>query len=191
MSGILSFISKRFVAGEDFDQALNAVRSLNSRKISTTLDILGENVSNQEEAKAKADAYLNVVDGINKSGVESHVSLKLTQMGLDVSDDFCFENVSRIFERAKQYNNFVRVDMEGSGYAERTLQLVYRWHELYPNMGTVIQAMLHRSISDILELNRRKIRVRLCKGAYKEPPIVAIQEKKHVNENFVKLMQML
>ena len=191
MAGFLWFVAKRFIAGESCEAALSTVRELNSKNITTTMDILGENVASEKEAKAKADAYIDVLDSIDKAGVESHASLKLTQMGLDISDEYCFENVSRIFERAKQYNNFVRVDMEGSDYIERTLNLVYRWHEKYPGMGTVIQAMLHRSIGDIIKLNRHKIPVRLCKGAYKEPACIAIQDKKHVNQNYIRLMQIL
>jgi proline dehydrogenase len=130
-------------------------------------------------------------NAIAKSGVNSNVSIKLTQMGLDISDEFCYENVSRILDKATALKNFVRVDMEGSPYTERTLQLVYRWHEKYPNMGTVIQAALLRSEKDIAELNRRKITVRLCKGAYKEPAEVAFQRKQDVNANYVKLTEML
>jgi proline dehydrogenase len=191
MNGLLWFIAKRFIAGEDFESALDSVRALNDKGITATLDILGENVNSEEEARAKANAYIDVLDKIKTSGVNSHVSIKLTQMGLDISDDFCYENVSRIFDKAQEHDIFVRVDMESSDYTERTLKLVYRWHEKYPNMGTVIQAMLHRSVGDIMELNRRGIRVRLCKGAYKEPPTVAIQDKRHVNENFIRLTEML
>jgi proline dehydrogenase len=191
MNGLLWFIAKRFIAGEDFESALDSVRALNDKGITTTLDILGENVNSGEEARAKADAYIDVLDKIKTSRVNSHVSIKLTQMGLDISDDFCYENVSRIFEKAREHDIFVRVDMEGSAYTDRTLKLVYRWHEKYPNMGTVIQAMLHRSVGDIMELNRRGIQVRLCKGAYKEPPLVAIQDKNHVNQNYIRLTEML
>jgi proline dehydrogenase len=117
--------------------------------------------------------------------------MKLTQMGLDVSDDFCFENVSRVIETAGENGIFVRIDMEGSKYTDRTLQLVYRWAAKYNNVGTVIQAMLHRSEFDVQELIRRRIRVRLCKGAYKEPPAVAFARKEDVNSNYVKLMKLL
>ncbi len=191
MSGILSFLARRFVAGETFEESLKAVRALNAKNITTTLDILGENVKNQQEATAKADAYIEVLEKIHNSGVNSHVSIKLTQMGLDVSDDFCYENVSRIFEKAKGYSNFVRVDMEGSDYTQRTLDLVFRWHKEYINMGVVIQAMLYRSEDDIRELNKNKIRVRLCKGAYKEPSSIAFQDKRDVNKNYIKLMKLL
>jgi proline dehydrogenase len=152
---------------------------------------LGENVSSSEMARNLADMYIDLLHFIAKEKVTANVSVKLTQMGLDVSDDFCFENVNRIIEAAKSHNNFVRIDMEGSGYTDRTLALVYRWAEKYDNVGTVIQAALYRSEKDIMELNRRKIKVRLCKGAYKEPGTVAFQKKDDVNSNYIKLMKLL
>jgi proline dehydrogenase len=112
-------------------------------------------------------------------------------MGLDISDEFCFENVGRIIQAAKDRHNFVRIDMEGSDYTERTLQLVYRWAEEFDNVGTVIQSMLYRSENDIKELNQRGIGVRLCKGAYKEPASVAFPKKEQVNSNFIVLMKLL
>jgi proline dehydrogenase len=159
--------------------------------MSTSLDILGENVKNQEMAIKTADNYINLLQTIYDHALNSHISIKLTQMGLDISDDFCYDNVSRILEKAGSLNIFTRVDMEGSDYTERTLQLVYRWHEKYKTMGTVIQSALHRSENDIKELNKRKIRVRLCKGAYKEPGSVAFQRKDEVNANYIKLTDML
>src|SRR4030067_1118504 len=128
-------------------------------------------------ARDLANLYTNLVEAIDRDKLTANVSVKLTRMGLDVSDDFCYRKVSRIIEAAGASNMFVRIDMEGSDYTERTLQLVHRWAGKYDNVGTVIQAMLHRSEADIGELIRRGIRIRLCKGAYKEPPSVAIQRK--------------
>ncbi len=188
---ILTIFAKRFITGETLDSAIEAIKHLNSMKMTATLDMLGENVSNKEMAIKTADSYLEMLDAIAQSGVNSNVSIKLTQMGLDISDEFCYENVSRILDKATALKNFVRVDMEGSPYTERTLQLVYRWHEKYPNVGTVIQAALRRSEKDIAELNRRKITVRLCKGAYKEPKEVAFQLKTEVNDSYIRLADML
>jgi len=188
---ILTIFAKRFITGETPDSAVEAVKGLNANKMTATLDILGENVTNQTMAIKTADNYLEILDAIAKSGIKSNISIKLTQMGLDISDDFCYDNVSRILDKATELKNFVRVDMEGSPYTERTLQLVYRWHEKYPNMGTVIQAYLYRSEKDIAELNRRRITVRLCKGAYKEPKELAFQGKDEVNSNYIKLADML
>lgn len=189
--GLLTFLAKRFIAGETKEEAFESVRKLNELGMRTTLDILGENVTSKEMAQNLADSYINLIDSIAKEKITANVSLKLTQMGLDVSDNFCYENVSRIIEAAKIHNSFVRVDMEGSNYTERTLQLVYRWAEKYDNVGSVIQAMLYRSEGDIKELNLRGIGVRLCKGAYKEPPTLAFQKKDDVNQNYIRLMKML
>jgi proline dehydrogenase len=189
--GLFTFLAKRFIAGETKEEAFEAVRKLNKMGMKTTLDILGENVNSSEMATNLANLYIDLIKSINKEKVGANVSVKLTQMGLDVSDQFCFENVSRIIETAKANNSFVRIDMEGSPYTERTLQLVYRWAEKYDNIGTVIQAMMLRSENDIKELNKRKIKVRLCKGAYKEPVSVSFQKKDDVNANYIKLMKML
>jgi proline dehydrogenase len=187
----LTFFAQRFVAGETADEAVEAVKKLNGMGMSTSLDILGENVKNQEMAIKTADNYISLLQTIHDHALNSHISIKLTQMGLDISDDFCYDNVSRILDKAESLKIFTRVDMEGSAYTERTLQLVYRWHEKYKLMGTVIQAALIRSENDIKELNKRKVRVRLCKGAYKEPGSVAFQRKEDVNNNYIKLTDML
>jgi proline dehydrogenase len=187
----LTFMARRFVAGDTADQAMAAVKQLNDSGMSATLDILGENVSSQEMAIRTADKYIDLLQMISDSGIDSNISIKLTQMGLDITDQFCFDNVSRILDKAQSLNIFTRVDMEGSKYTERTLQLVYKWHEKYQNMGVVIQSCLYRSENDVKELIKQKIKVRLCKGAYKEPGSVAFQAKDDVNNNFAKLADML
>jgi proline dehydrogenase len=189
--GLLTLIAKRFIAGETREQAFSAVRKLNMLGMKTTLDILGENVTSSQMARDLADSYIELINAIAGENITANVSMKLTQMGLDVSDQFCFDNVNRIIATAKSHNSFVRIDMEGSKYTDRTLQLVYRWAEKYDNVGAVIQAALYRSEGDITELNRRNIRIRLCKGAYKEPSMVAFQKKEEVNANYIKLMKML
>ena len=189
--GILTFFARRFIAGETKEEAVSAVRKLNGIGIKATLDILGENVSSKKMAEDLADRYIDLLETIDSTEVIANVSLKLTQMGLDISDDFCYDNVGRIIEAARQRNSFVRIDMEGSDYAQRTLDLVYRWAEKSDNVGAVIQAMLYRSENDINNLIQRGIRVRLCKGAYKEPASVAFQKKDQVNENYVVLMKLL
>ncbi len=189
--GILTFFAKRFIAGETKQEAVEAVKKLNGMGMRTTLDILGENVSSEQMAVDLADRYIDILKTIETTNIDANVSLKLTQMGLDISDDFCYENVGKIIEAARQRNNFVRIDMEGSGYTERTLNLVYRWADKYDNVGTVIQSMLYRSEDDVRELIKRGIRIRLCKGAYKEPETLAFPKKSQVNENFIKLMKIL
>ena len=189
--GLLTVLAKRFIAGETKEDAVKAVRDLNALGIRTSLDILGENVTSEEMARDLANTYIDVLKTIDNENIKANVSVKLTQMGLDISNDFCFDNVSRIIETARDRGNFVRIDMEGSAYTQRTLDLVYRWADKYDNIGTVIQSMLYRSAGDVAQLISRGIRVRLCKGAYKEPDSVAFQEKDKVNENYVTLMKML
>jgi len=188
---LLTFLARRFIAGDTVENAISAVKNLNASGMTATLDILGENVKNQEQAIRTADSYISVLQTIADTGINSNISIKLTQMGLDISDQFCFDNVSRILDKAENLNIFIRIDMESSKYTERTLQLVYRWHEKYPDIGTVIQSYLYRSENDIKELNERQIRVRLCKGAYKEPKSAAFASKDDVNSNFIELTEML
>jgi proline dehydrogenase len=189
--GILTILARRFIAGETKQEAVAAVRKLNEMGMKTSLDILGENVTSKEMARSLADHYIDVLETISSEKITANVSVKLTQMGLDISDEFCYENVGRIIKAAKELGNFVRIDMEGSDYTERTLQLVYRWAEEFDNLGAVIQSMLYRSENDIRELNERGIKVRLCKGAYREPASVAYPKKDQVNSNFIALMKLL
>ncbi len=184
-------ISRRFVSGETQEEAIQTVKELNQKGFIATLDRLGENVTNKEEATRAADDYILLLDRIRENGINSNVSCKLTQMGLDLDFDFCLNNVRRIVEKAKQYRNFVRIDMEDSPRTEKTLQICYALHKESPDVGAVIQSYLYRSEEDVKKLLDQKIRIRLCKGAYKEPRAVAFQKKKQVDDNFVKLMKMM
>jgi proline dehydrogenase len=159
--------------------------------ITTTLDHLGENVENQDDARRAADDYLKVLDAIGSSGVKSHVSLKLTALGLDLGDDFCRSNVARILQRAKEIGTFVRIDMEGSDYTDRTLAIYRSLAGEFDNVGIVIQAYLYRSEADIAALCEAGAKVRLCKGAYKEPPNKAFPKKADVDQNYMRLTKML
>jgi proline dehydrogenase len=183
--------SARFVAGSTLDQAMAVCRELNSEGITVTLDVLGESISSVEEAAAARDAYLRTLSAIHEKGVQGNVSLKLTQFGLDLSAEVCRANVAQLVEKAAALNGFVRIDMESSEYTGRTLELVCDLHSKYRAVGTVIQAYLYRSKSDIEMLNERGIRVRLCKGAYLEPAGVAFPKKEQVDANYVELMQLL
>lgn len=187
----LTRLAKSFVAGETVDEAMKAVKKLNEKGIMATLDVLGESVKERAQSDKAVSSYLGLLDAIPRAGVKSHVSLKLTQMGLDIDDEYCFENMVKILSRAAEHDNFVRFDMEGSALTQRTLNIFYRIRERFGNAGIAIQAYLFRSEKDIEELNRRKAKVRLCKGAYKEPKEVAIQKMKGIRENFLKLETML
>jgi proline dehydrogenase len=184
-------LSKRWVPGEALEDALAAVKDLNAAGITASLDHLGENVASEAEARAAAQVYLQMLDEIHRRGLESHVSVKLTQMGLDISSDLCRENLTAIVQRASEQGNFVRVDMESSEYTDRTLAMVREMHQRFENVGTVIQACLHRSDNDSTALMEEQIRIRLCKGAYQEPPSVAYQHKVDVDRNYVRLSQEL
>ncbi len=174
-------MARRFVSGETLDEALDAVRELNRAGMIATLDHLGENVASQAEAVAAADEYMVLLDAIDESGVKSNVSLKLTQMGLDLGDDFCYDNVRRIVHRAQQLGNFVRVDMEGSDYTTRTLAIYRRLRGEFDNTGVVVQAYLHRTQSDVEGLIADGMgHFRLCKGAYDEPETIAYRERPRV-----------
>jgi len=183
----------RFVAGETLAQATRAIMALNSKGIMATFDHLGENVSTADEAIASADAYIEVLNQIERTGIKSNVSLKLTQMGLDVDEELCFRNVSRICQRAKELDNFVRLDMESTAYTDRTLDMFRKlWHESgYRNVGMVLQAYLYRTEDDVREMNSLGARVRLCKGAYNEPAEVAFPRKADVDANYAKLAALL
>jgi proline dehydrogenase len=183
----------RFVAGETLDQAAASIKELNRNGIMATFDHLGENVNTESEAVASADAYIAVLDRIESDGLNSNVSLKLTQMGLDVDPELCFNNVSRICKRAQEFNNFVRIDMESSAYTDRTLDVFRRlWHESgYRNVGVVLQSYLYRTEKDVQEMNKLGARVRLCKGAYNEPENVAFPKKADVDANYAKLTRLL
>jgi proline dehydrogenase len=184
-------MAHRFVAGETLDEALAAVREINRRGMTASLDHLGENVSSRAEAVEAMNAGTEIYRAISASALESNASFKLSQLGLDVSPELAQENIEAIAGQADELGNFVRIDMEGSKYVRRTLEVFYRVHERYRNVGVVIQSMLHRSEPDLERLIERGVRVRLVKGAYLEPPEVAYQRKADVDANFVRLMEML
>jgi len=187
-------ISRRFVAGTTVEEALAATRAVNQLGLSVSVDNLGENVTNADEARHSAQLYHQMLDRMNEQGLNANVSLKLTHMGLDVDEAMAFQISSNVVEHAARINNFVRVDMEGSAYTQKTLDFVRRLHQkpgLAGHVGAVIQAYLFRSEKDIEQLAAEGIRVRLCKGAYKEPPEIAFAAKTDVDANYVKLMKML
>jgi proline dehydrogenase len=181
----------RFVAGEKLEDAIRAARAANAAGMRASLDLLGENVHSQEGALRARAEVLDMLDTIRAEAVDCNVSVKLTQLGLDLDPEFCFQNLRRIVGHAADLGNFIRVDMEGSSYTERTLQLVHRVRSERENVGAVIQAYLRRSETDARRLLEAHTRIRLCKGAYLEPETVAFKNKSETDENFVKLMQWL
>jgi proline dehydrogenase len=184
-------MSHRFVAGEALDEAISAAKVCNDHGMMVSLDYLGENVSTPADAQRARDAYLEVFDRIAAENLNANVSCKLTQLGMDISPEFCEGQLLSIVERAASYRNFLRADMEGSVYTARTIEVVKRVRAQNRAVGTVIQAYLYRSEEDITDLLAYNCRIRLCKGAYKEPPDVAFPRKQDVDANYVKLMRML
>jgi len=189
-------MSGRFVAGTRVEDALRAASVLNQAGLSVSLDNLGENVSTAEEARQSAQLYDRLLSEISARGLNANVSLKLTHMGIDVDPQLAYSNVAGLVEKAASMTpkNFVRVDMEGSSYTQRTLDLVHQLHRQAGNrqcVGAVIQSYMRRSEDDVAKLLQDGIRIRLCKGAYNEPAEVAYQEKSEVDSNYVKLMKIL
>ena len=177
--------AKRFVAGDTIQEALGTVKGLNSREHFTTLDHLGENVTNAEEALRGTDAYIEILQLLNRAKAASGVSLKLSQLGLGLDFDLCLSNIRCIVTRAEEFGMFVRIDMEDSPTVDRTLQIYQTLrNEGLINTGVVIQAYLFRSEEDVRNLLQNDTRIRLCKGAYKEPANIAFPKKEDVDKNF-------
>ncbi len=184
-------LADRFVAGESVLEAVEAVRQLNGRGIRATLDVLGESVTTRNGARRAADSYLRLLDVIAEAGVDSNVSLKLSQMGLDVDPELCRDSMLRILDRAEAHASFVRIDMEDSAHTQPTLDLFTGLYAVHQNVGVVIQAYLYRSRQDVEDLIARGARVRLCKGAYAEPASVAYPRKEDVDRAYAELMEQL
>lgn len=191
--GFARKMASRFVAGETITTACDAVQGLNDQGIVASLDLLGESVTNESEARQTGREYLDILDAIEARKLDCNVSVKLTALGQDISDDLCIEVITSVLERAKQYNTFVRLDMESSDYTDRTLDLFYT--HLYPhfrdNVGIVLQSALRRTMNDVERAVTEQARVRICKGAYLEPADVAYPEKADVDRNYVSAMQAL
>ena len=182
---------RRFVAGDTLDAALDALERIRAAGLRTTVDVLGESVSSRELAAAAADRYLETLSALAARGLDGNVSLKLTQMGLDIGHDVCRVNVERAFRRAAETGAFVRIDMEDHAKTDATLALWREMRPINPSSGVVIQAALHRSPADVEALIAERARVRLCKGAYKEPATVAHQDKAAVDRAYGDLMERL
>ena len=184
-------VTRRFVAGEDLADAVEAIRRLNRKGISASFDHLGESITSEAEARKEVDEYLRVLDNIAENALDSNVSIKLTQLGLDVNRELCCANTRSIVEAARAYNNFVRIDMEDSSKTDGTLDVFRRLRAEFENVGVVIQSYLYRSEQDVEDLVKLGARIRLCKGAYNEPPSVAFPKKEDVDANYIKLMKIL
>jgi proline dehydrogenase len=191
MRGPRSF-ARRFIAGETVEEAIAAARIIEASGLQQTLDLLGESVANMAEADAATRAYLEVIDRIVASGVGRNISLKLTQLGLSIDRATCVDNLRRILDVAQQHGFFVRIDMENSPFTQVTLDVFETmWEQGYRNVSVVLQSCLSRSVADAKRMNELGARVRIVKGAYKEPRAVAYQEKEQVDAAFLVITKLL
>jgi len=184
-------MTRRFVAGNTLEEEVAVCKKLNAEGILASMDYLGENVTNLEEARVSRDNYLSSLDAIEREKLQASVSIKLTQFGLDFSVEDCLTNVRPLVERAARLGTRVEIDMESSEYTDRTLQIVEQLHKEFGCVRAVIQAYLHRSEDDIARLNAARIPVRLCKGAYREPETIAFPEKAEVDRHYIRLTHRL
>ncbi len=180
------FLAKRFVAGKDIAAAMAAVRELNDAGISASLDFLGEDVLERAAALKTRETYMEILDAIQKTGVDCNVSVKLTALGLLIDEDFAYDNLGAILVRAQaNVDPFVRIDMEGSAVTGATLRVFERAYAAYGNVGSVLQAYLKRTPRDVERMIELRARVRLCKGAYNEPPSIAYKEMPRIREQYM------
>ncbi len=187
----LFFLARRFVAGESVETAIAAVRALNADGLSATLDFLGEDVHDEAAAAQSAETYLHMIDEIVAAGADANVSVKLSAIGQAISEDVAIRNLSRIVERARASQMFVRLDMEGSSTVDSTYRILARIRQTYEHVGPVVQAYLRRARADVERLRSEGVRVRLCKGAYGEQPDVAIQDMPSIRRNYMELAERL
>jgi proline dehydrogenase len=184
-------VASRFVAGETPAEAIRVIQELNAKGICATLDQLGESVTNAAEASQAAAEIIHILEEIDRTGVQSGVSIKLSQIGLALDETICEENLRRIMQRAKELNNYIRIDMEDSPYTDVTLRLFYQMRAEGFDTGIVVQAYLYRTAEDVRTMMAEGVTVRLCKGAYKEPDEIAFPKKADVDANFDKLTTQL
>jgi len=186
-------LTTRFIAGENINEAIAAIRDLNARGCSASFDHLNESVTSMAETEAEVREYLDVLARIDESGIDSNVSIKLTQFGLEIDPELAYQNARRVVEDAARRGNFVRIDMEGSNVTQATIDVFKRLRAEFGlnDVGIVLQSYLYRTMDDARDLLKMPARIRLCKGAYDEPPEVAFSEKKDADNNYVQVMKVL
>ena len=185
---VVGFFSKKYIAGETLQEAVDFVKKLNSKGIYATLDVLGESVANKVESIEAKNQALEVLEAINKNKLLANLSLKPTQMGLAIDEKFAYEQVLELVKKAADYNNFVRIDMEDSPFIEKTINLYKKIYEQHKNVGIVIQSYMKRSYDDVVVLNKIGTNYRLCKGIYVEPASIAYKDKQTIRDNYLKIL---
>ena len=185
---VVGFFSKKYIAGETLQEAVEFVKKLNSKGIHATMDVLGESVANKDESLQAKNQALEVLDAINQNKLLANLSIKPTQMGLAIDEQFAFEQVLELVKKAAEYNNFVRIDMEDSPYIDKTFNLYKKIYEHHKNVGIVIQAYMKRSYDDVVVLNKIGTNYRLCKGIYIEPASIAYRDRQSIRDNYLKIL---
>lgn len=181
----------KYIAGEELQDAINLVKKLNSEGIYATIDVLGESIKNKDEALSAKNKCLRVLDAIEENKLLSNLSIKPTQMGLAIDEEFAYQQIKEIVQRAKSYNNFVRMDMEDSSYTDGTIRIFKRVQKEIGHVGIVLQAYLRRTLKDVEDLNKFGTNYRLCKGIYVEPESVAYKNRQEIRDNFLKALRLM
>ncbi len=188
---VVSFFSKKYIAGDTIEKAVQCVKDLNEKGIYATMDVLGESITHKDEAVEAKTKCLEVLDTIEKHKLMANLSLKPTQMGLSIDEEFAYEEIREIVEKAKTLNNFVRIDMEDSPYTDKTITLFKKLKKDYNNLGIVIQAYLKRTTSDVITLNKLGTNYRLCKGIYIEPAAISYKDRQEIRDNYLKSLELM
>jgi len=187
----IRIFAQRYIAGETLGDAISVVRSLNQQGLCATLDVLGENVSTKEEAIVARETYKHLLRTIPREKLDSTISVKLTQLGLKLDREFCYQNMRELVQTAAEYSNFVRIDMEDSSCTSDTLDIFAQLRREFPNVGVAIQSYLKRSLEDVRQLTSLQANIRVCKGIYNEPPEIAYKDRQVIRDNFVRLVSFL
>jgi proline dehydrogenase len=188
---VVYVFAKKYIAGVKIEDAVRVVKELNAKGILATIDVLGEAIATKKEAAEAQKECLLVLDTINKNGLNANLSVKPTQLGLGIDKEFCYSLLCEILERAKQYNNFVRIDMEDSPFTTLTIELVMALKQKFSNTGIVVQAYLKRTVQDVVEMNKCGMNYRLCKGIYVEPAEIAYKDRQEVRNNYLNILEIM
>jgi proline dehydrogenase len=188
---IVKIFAQKYIAGLHLQDAINAIRGLNSKGILGTVDVLGEAIKNKSEAIEAKKEYLGVIEAIQSNNLSANLSIKPTQMGIVLDKEFGFKQIAEIVEKAKEYKNFVRLDMEDSSVTELTFELLRHLKQNFDNVGVVVQAYLKRSFNDVVSLNKERTNYRLCKGIYDEPENIAYKNRQEIRDNFLKILRII
>jgi len=188
---VIRIFANRYIAGDNIDEAVKKVQELNSKNILATMDVLGESISDKEEAIQSKNESIEVLEYIENHKLNSNLSIKLTMLGLNIDYDLCLSLVSEILEKAKSYNNFVRIDMEDSSVTDKTIKIFEESRKKFNNVGLVLQAYMRRSETDVIKLTEVKTNFRLCKGIYIEPVEIAFKKKQEIRDNFMRVLRVM